>query len=200
MTQTKRGALTRHDIGIAALAVIDEEGAEALTVRRIAAKLGIQAPSLYTHVTGKDDILELVTEIINADIPALELHPENWRDSLLGWARTYREAFAKHPNAVAIIARRAVTLSESRQAYDDIIAMLIEAGWTPADALRVILGIDYVVLGSIIAPFSPSFDQQLSDDYPTLRAAVRAAEPTTIDEHAFRDAITAYVAGLPDPM
>ncbi|MER7014288.1 TetR/AcrR family transcriptional regulator C-terminal domain-containing protein [Saccharopolyspora sp. NPDC000359] len=199
MTQTKRGSLTRHDIGLAALAVVDREGAEALTVRRIAAKLGVQAPSLYTHVSGKDDILELITEIITADIPPLQLDPADWRAGLLAWAHTYHAAFAKHPNAVGIIARRAVTITESRQAYEDVLTMLAGAGFTPAAALRVVLGIDYVVLGSILAPFSPAFDQPLGDDYPALRTAVRATETAEVDQTAFREAVRSYVAGLPDP-
>ncbi|MER5392693.1 TetR family transcriptional regulator [Saccharopolyspora sp. NPDC002686] len=199
MTQTRRGSLTRHDIGLAALAVVDEEGAEALTVRRIAAKLGVQAPSLYSHVDGKDDILELITEIITADIPALELNAANWRDGLLRWARTYHAAFAKHPNAVGIIARRAVTITESRKAYEDVVAMLVEAGFAPAAALRVVLGIDYVVLGSILAPFSPAFDQPLGEDYPALRNAIRATEPSEVDGTAFGESVQAYVSGLPNP-
>ncbi|MEV0704059.1 TetR/AcrR family transcriptional regulator C-terminal domain-containing protein [Saccharopolyspora sp. NPDC050389] len=148
---------------------------------------------------GKDDILELVTEIMVADIPASDLRPQDWRGGLLHWARGYREAFAKHPNAVAIIARRAVTISDSRQAYDDVIEMLTAVGWTHAAALRVAFGIDYVVLGSILAPFSPGFDQPLGDEYPALRTAVRTVDAAEVDADAFQDAITAYVAGLPDP-
>ncbi|MGW1679022.1 TetR/AcrR family transcriptional regulator [Saccharopolyspora sp. NPDC002376] len=164
-----------------------------------AAKLGIQAPSLYSHVDGKDDILELITEIITADIPALELHAADWRGGLLEWARTYHEAFAKHPNAVGIIARRAVTIAESRQAYEDVVTMLVEAGFAPAAALRVALGIDYVVLGSIFAPFSPTFDQPLGEDYPALRNAIDATEPSEVDRTAFLESVQAYLTGLPDP-
>ncbi|RKT82502.1 DNA-binding transcriptional regulator, AcrR family [Saccharopolyspora antimicrobica] len=199
MPQTRRGSLTRREIGLAALAVVDEEGAEALTVRRIAARLGVRAPSLYSHVDGKDDILELITEIITADMPALDLHPADWRAGLLNWARTYHAAFAEHPNAVGIIARRAVTITESRQAYEDVIAMLVEAGMGPAAALRVVLGIDYVVLGSILAPFSPAFDQPLGEDFPLLRTAIRATEPAEVNRTAFREAVQSYIRGIPDP-
>ena len=84
----RRTPLTRERIIEAALHVMDEEGLESVTMRRIGRELGVEAMSLYghdaNHVTGKDDILDGICERVMAEFE----FPEPGRD----WAETCRRA------------------------------------------------------------------------------------------------------------
>jgi AcrR family transcriptional regulator len=81
-------ALSRESIARAALAILDEDGAAAVTLRNIAARLGVQSPSLYNHVTSKDDILDAVTELIDREIANSPLADPDLRRGLAGFARS----------------------------------------------------------------------------------------------------------------
>ena len=91
-------------IRAAALALVDRDGLEALSMRKLAAELGVRAASLYSHVATKDDLLnDVANEIIGrVDVAGFGA---GWRAGLVRWARSYRAALAEHPNMVPFIAR-----------------------------------------------------------------------------------------------
>ena len=76
-------ALSREAIAAAALAIVDAEGLDAMTMRRVAQELGTGAASLYAHVAGKEELLELVVERVigEVEIPD-EPDPEHWQEQL----------------------------------------------------------------------------------------------------------------------
>jgi AcrR family transcriptional regulator len=114
-------ALSRESIARAALAIFDEDGAAAVTTRNIAARLGVRSPSLYNHVTSKDEILDAVTELIDREIDNSPLADPDLHRGLAGFARSYRQAFRQHPEALAVIARRAVETDVALAGYDTTI-------------------------------------------------------------------------------
>ncbi|MFC7616640.1 TetR/AcrR family transcriptional regulator [Actinokineospora soli] len=95
--------LSRDRIRAGALAVVDSAGLAGLSMRRLAAELGVQAPSLYTHYKTKDELLQDIADDIMAtvDTSAFAL---DWRAGLRVWARSYRAALAAHPNMVPVLA------------------------------------------------------------------------------------------------
>jgi AcrR family transcriptional regulator len=130
-------ALSRESIARAALAILDEDGAAAVTLRNIAARLGVQSPSLYNHVASKDEILDAVTELIDREIDESPLADPDLRRGLTGFARSYRRAFLQHPEALAVIARRAVETDIALSGYNKVLGTLQRAGWSPAATLEV---------------------------------------------------------------
>lgn len=171
-------ALSREAIAEVALAVLDEEGAEGLTVRRIADRLGVQSPSLYNHVSSKDEILDAVTELIGNQIDLTGLLDSDWRVGLATFARSYRQAFAAHPAALALIARRPVETAPALTAYDSALGALHRAGWSPRQALMVLGAVEYLVLGSALLPFSGGFVREpagYEPAYPALASSLGAA-------------------------
>src|SRR2546429_7416367 len=85
----------------AAIALLDEEGLDGLTTRRLAARLGVQSPALYWYVRDKDELLDLVADAICA--PALEPAAASTADPALGWRerleaamRGYRAVLRSH--------------------------------------------------------------------------------------------------------
>src|SRR5499427_9941909 len=86
-----RPQVTRERIVQGALEVLNKEGFDGLTMRRLAERLGIKAASLYNHVTDKDQLLALMADAICAEIPDLD-HAKPWRRQLETMARQVRRA------------------------------------------------------------------------------------------------------------
>lgn len=89
--------VTRDSLADAAVALLDREGRKALTMRRLAADLDITAASLYSHISGKDDLIELVVERVlgGVQLPAST-------DLIAGFV-AYRRALLAHPEAALLI-------------------------------------------------------------------------------------------------
>lgn len=192
-------ALSRETIARTALAIFDEEGGGAVTVRNIAARLGVQSPSLYNHVASKDEILDAVTELIDHEIDRTPLDDPDWRRGLARFARSYREAFRQHPEALAVIARRAVETDAALSAYDAALAALQRAGWSPDAALRVLAALEYLVLGSALVPFTSGFVRRPADyagRFPALARSLADTDLDTTDDSAFELGLQLLLDGL----
>jgi AcrR family transcriptional regulator len=192
-------ALSREGIARTALAIFDEDGASAVTVRNIAARLGVQSPSLYNHVASKDDILDAVTELIDLEIDNSALADPDLRRGLAGFARSYRQAFRQHPEALAVIARRAVETDVALAGYNIVLGVLQRAGWSPAAALEAMAALEYLALGSALVPFTRGFVRppaQYAERYPALASSLADAELDTVDDRGFELALELFLDGL----
>ncbi|WCB92891.1 hypothetical protein DSM104299_01591 [Baekduia alba] len=91
------GLLTRDEIVRAALQIAATDGAEAISMRRIASELGVGTMSLYHHVPTKDDLLDLMQDVVMGElvIPDDEL-PGNWRDALAAISRRTYLVYRRH--------------------------------------------------------------------------------------------------------
>src|SRR3954454_2934699 len=88
-----------------AVAVADGEGIEAVTMRRLARELGVEAASLYHHVSGKDEILDGLVDLVSAEIE-LPGPAAPWRPAIRERAHNTRDVLRRHPWAVALMASR----------------------------------------------------------------------------------------------
>jgi len=189
--------LTRESIARAALAILDEEGAAALTVRHLAARLGVRSPSLYNHVTSKSEILDAVIELIDDEIDTDCLDDPDWRRGMTAFARSYRRAFQAHPDALALIAREAVETDPTLRAYDAALGALLRAGWPPEQALQLLASIEYLVLGSALVPFVGGFVRppgEYAERYPSLASALASTgDIETVDDIGFERGLAALL-------
>ena len=87
---TERTPLNRDRIARAALGLVDSEGLAALTMRRLGSELGVEAMSLYNHVTNKDDLLDAIVDRVYAEVelPATDLP---WKEQARGVFRGFRQ-------------------------------------------------------------------------------------------------------------
>ncbi|MGY1813595.1 TetR family transcriptional regulator [Blastococcus sp. SYSU D00820] len=193
--------LTRESIARTALAILDEEGAEGLTVRRLAGRLGVQSPSLYNHVASKKEILDAVTELIDEEIDTDCLDDPDWRRGMTAFARSYRRAFRAHPHALVLIAREAVETEPALRAYDAALGALLRAGWGPVPALQLLASIDYLALGSALVPFTGGFVRRPAEyagRYPSLAAALAGApDLPAVDDAGFERGLAALLREEP---
>jgi AcrR family transcriptional regulator len=91
-----RPVRSRSEIARAAISLADSEGFEAVTMRRVATLLGMATMSLYSHVASKDELIELASDELMAEI-VLDEMPGHWREALTAIARRSREFFLRHP-------------------------------------------------------------------------------------------------------
>ena len=90
MGRPPRPLLSRDSIARTALDLLDRDGQEGLTMRNLARERKVQAPSLYHHVTGQDEIIDLVHELVDSEIDTAVLADPDWRYALQTFARSYR--------------------------------------------------------------------------------------------------------------
>ncbi|MEU1983882.1 TetR/AcrR family transcriptional regulator [Nocardia sp. NPDC019395] len=104
-TRGPKPTLTRSAIVAAAVELADTEGLAALSMQRLADRLGYTKMSLYRHVPGKAELTALMVEEAMRDLPALDTSgPEPWRSGLRSWARLTFERYRRHPWVMELLA------------------------------------------------------------------------------------------------
>lgn len=204
MGRPSRALLTRERIALAALQVVDEEGPDGLTMRALAERLGVKAASLYNHVDSKDALVDAVSELVNEEIDHTPLADADWRAGLTAYARGYRAVFLRHPNTIALLARRRVEATRALRGYDALLALLDRAGLTAADAAEVAAALDYLVLGSALETFTAGFTRApevYRPDYPALADALdasfeRGGGAAGLDDRGFELGLRLLLGGI----
>lgn len=131
-----RPRLSHETIVTAAAALLDEEGIEALSARRLAAELGCEAMSLYHHVPSMP---MLVDEVIDRALAAIPLPSADGTDpyrQLLAMTRAYLQLADKRPNTFRVMATRRWRTPAQVTYQSSMIEVLMEAGISPRAALR----------------------------------------------------------------
>lgn len=100
-----RQSLTRDRIVEAAVVLVDEEGPEALTMRAVAQRLGAGTMSLYRHVPGREELLDLVLAAMTAEVPVTPLTGD-WRSDLAAIARDVRTGLVRRPQLTVLLTSR----------------------------------------------------------------------------------------------
>ncbi|MCP4086004.1 MAG: TetR family transcriptional regulator [Actinomycetia bacterium] len=145
MTSAERAPLNRDRIAQAALGLVGREGLTALTMRRLGAELGVEAMSLYNHVTNKGDLLDAIVERVYAEVqlPAADLP---WREQARGVFRGFRQVGVEHPEAFALLTQRAAPSVESLRVLSRVFAVYRIAGFDDLQAWRAFqVSASYVV-------------------------------------------------------
>lgn len=184
--------LSRRRIAEAALELIDEQGFAALTVRAMGARLGVKSPSLYNHVSGRDEIIAAVAELLAEGIDLTTLERPDLAEAVRAFAVSYRDAFHGHPEVVAFLARSTVENVAALTMYERLLTRLIEAGWSRADAVRFTAALETVIIGATVLTFTAGLRDADPEVAPTLHAGMR--EVDDLDYVAFVDAVDALVA------
>jgi AcrR family transcriptional regulator len=155
-----REPVTRERAIRAAVALADERGIESLSMRTLAAELGIQAMSLYYHVKSKDDILDGMLDIVHSEFVTPKAGDE-WRSAMRERAESTRRGLARHPWAIGIEARTSpgpATLGH----LDSVIGCFTAAGFSMPLTGHAISILDSYVLGfaqqEVSLPLDPSGD------------------------------------------
>jgi AcrR family transcriptional regulator len=105
--------LSRQAILEAALRIVDDEGLDAMTMRRLAATLGVNPMSIYHHLPNKAAVFAGLAELVFADLnDSTPPAGESWQEELMGAAHAYRNALRAHPNLALQVLADAAAVSE----------------------------------------------------------------------------------------
>jgi len=188
--------LTTATITDAALALLDREGADALTMRRLGGELGVEAMSLYRHVASREALLDALADRLAAEIESHDEAEADWPDALRSLAGDLRAIARRHPAAFTLVGMRVLGTATSLRGVEDALAALRRGGFTPARAvsayrLAVVYARGYAL--SEIAGFAVEVAPR--ERLPVVRSLSRrlASEPS---EMAFRAGLETILAGL----
>jgi AcrR family transcriptional regulator len=149
--KTKRGAksrapLTRERVLRAAITIVDKSGLESLSMRKVGEAVGVEAMSLYRHVTNRDDILDGIVDLVVSEIEVPGKGAE-WKIAMRQRAISAHHVLLRHPWAAALIESRAnITAARLRYA-DTILGIMRQAGFSIAIAYRAFLALDSYIYG-----------------------------------------------------
>ncbi len=133
----------------AAVDVLDQEGLEGLTMRAVAARLGAGAMSLYRHVSGREELLDLVVARLAADLP--DRPPTgDWRADLAELASDVRAMLLRRPHLTVLMTSRAGRGVGALGSLDRVLGVLRSAGFTPADATLANHALGNLVAGAAL--------------------------------------------------
>jgi AcrR family transcriptional regulator len=138
--------LTRERVLLAATRLADEHGIDALSMRKLAQSLGVEAMSLYNHVTDKDDVLDGMVEIVvgEIDLPTIGA---DWQAAMRQRAGSAYRVLLRHPWASQLIVSRFNVGPAMLRYIDATIGCLVAAGFTYELADRAWNAIDSHIYG-----------------------------------------------------
>lgn len=203
LAATRATALGRERIVAAALAMLDVDGEEAFSMRRLATQLDCAPMSLYNHVASKEDLYAAAVDLALAEVDVDGLG-RRWDTQLVELARRCRRALLVHPGVTGLMSRGVRIGPSTLRLQERLLTILLDAGLRPADVPMALL--TFVALTT-----SPTFNGGLdtvprwlertslddldADAYPKTRRLAPALGAADADD-AFEFAIRGYVDGL----
>src|SRR3954466_12263139 len=156
MATTRRKPLSRERILDAALALVDEDGIETLSMRRLGQALGYEAMSLYNHVANKDDLLNGILDLVLAEMEPPE--PGGGLPAIRASALSAHEALKRHPWAATMLMSPA-GIRPARIAYmEGLLASLRGAGLSAETTYHAYHVIDAHIIGFSLWQSTHDFD------------------------------------------
>jgi len=145
----RRPPLTRETIVRAALAIIDSEGLEGLTMRKVANRLEASAGALYSHVTNKRQLLELIVDRVFDGMTVPKADADDWPEQIKQMSRDMRDRLRSHRDLAQVMLGRVPVGPSFVTMLEQLLAFLADAG--VPDRLAAYLG---DLLGLYIAAFT----------------------------------------------
>jgi AcrR family transcriptional regulator len=150
MVVAGRRPLNRRRVLEEAVRFVDREGLEALTMRKLGAELGVEAMSLYNHVSNKSALLDGMVEVLLGE---LEIPPENhdWEERIREGYRAFRRLAHEHPNVFPLLVNRPPDTMDGAWLVEEVLKTLGEAGFHKETALHAFRSLSSYTFGYAMA-------------------------------------------------
>jgi len=206
-SHSETAPLTLESVVLAAVDVIDADGVGALTMRRLATRLGCSPMALYRHVATKQDLIRAIGEHYLADIELPDTDGMGWDEAIIAVTSALHHAVLERAPLVEIVAVQHVDAVAIFRAEETILRALRSAGLSDRDAVRGLSVITSYTVGATLrraeqragSPAAVHRVQRLlqlpADTFPTLRAL--AGELVSADlELSFEDGLQLLLQGI----
>jgi len=147
-----RNTLTADQIVCAAIAQLDEEGLDGLTMRALGKRLNVAATAVYWHIKTKDELVRLAADAAWAEVELPDPALVGWREAAARTATGEHAMFTRHPWMGQAFGGY-LLYGPGKSGHDDhLLAVYEAAGFAPADADRAAAAVFTYVLGNSLAP------------------------------------------------
>ena len=170
-----QAALSVERISAQAVVIADRDGLAALSMRRLAEELGVEAMSLYHHVPSKAALLDAMADALTRGLP--ESPPGDWRDCLAAAGRGWRDLARRHPGAFVLLATRSTAGAAMLARGAVILERLQGAGFGPATSAHCLSTFFTALNGFLLAAGDPAVLRDVPEgqvDEAALEAAGEA--------------------------
>jgi AcrR family transcriptional regulator len=147
----RREHLTRERVIRAALAIMDAEGLEAVTMRRVGREVGVEAMSLYNHVKDKEDLLDGIIELVMSELAPPPVSAD-WVEQARAASHEWRRVLKSHPNVIRLLAERKhpMTSVTALKPMEYALDILRRAGLSEEDTVQALQSIGGYLFGSVM--------------------------------------------------
>ena len=209
-----RPTLNAPHIAQMALALIDAEGLDAFSMRKLGAALEVDPMAVYHYFPNKAALLDAIVEAIYTQIDTSVAVAAEWDEAVATYMHAMRNAMRAHPHALSLVATRPVNTAPVLVLVEVLVARLTRAGAAPTEALAMVNCFGTFTIGHLLAdvgapvggPEGPPPDATILDAsaIPTLAAAMAAGwvfDPDAQFDLGLRAMIAGFGAhyGLRDP-
>ncbi len=153
----RRTPLSRERVLRAALALADERGIDAVSMRKLGQVLRVEAMSLYKHVADKDDILDGMVDLVMAEV-AVPPVDADWRTALRASAISFHEALLRHPWVGGVVESRRNPGPARLRYLDAVVGVLRAAGFAIPTVGRAFMALDSHTYGFAMQELSLPLD------------------------------------------
>ncbi|MFJ9030463.1 TetR/AcrR family transcriptional regulator C-terminal domain-containing protein [Streptomyces sp. NPDC102274] len=219
----RRLGLTRDKVIAAAVTMIDRDGPDSFSLRKLAAELDIENMSLYSHVPNKDALLDGVAEVLLARIEFPRTDTDSgtaigsgtntgtgtWQDRIRAHAAAFRAAAKRHPKAFPLVLTRPTQSPAALEAIGSTLATVTELGLSPEEMVHVLRSYTAFIVGTLMRELGyalhlgttdPDRIQQRVDDITStgdpLLADVAPYLATSDHDVEFHYGLELLIAGL----
>ncbi len=152
-----RGSLNRERVLRAAVALADEHGIASLTMRKLGETLGVEAMSLYNHVTNKDDVLDGMIDVVFSEID-LPATGTDWKTAMRQRGISARAALTRHRWAIGLMESRTTPGPKTLKHHDAVIGTLRSAGFSIELTAHAYSALDSYIYGFAMQEPNLPFD------------------------------------------
>jgi AcrR family transcriptional regulator len=152
-----RPRLSRERVLHAAMDLADQAGLDALTMRKLGERLGVEAMSLYKHVAHKDDLLDGLIDAVFAEV-TLPPGGKGWRHAMRERALSMRAVLRRHRWAIGLMESRSVPGPATLRHHDAVLGALREDGFPVALAAHAYSALDSYIYGFALGERSLPFE------------------------------------------
>lgn len=175
-----RAPLSRTRVLLAAVAHADQHGIATLSMRKLAAALGVEAMSLYNHIANKTDLLDGMIDLVFAEIELTE-DCEDWKIAMRQRATSVRTALSRHPWAIGLMESRTSPGPATLRHHDAVIGCLRAAGFSMELTAHAYALMDSYIYGFALQERGLPFDT--GEESSALAASIAAQLPADAYPH-----------------
>jgi TetR/AcrR family tetracycline transcriptional repressor len=205
-----RPQLSREEVVRAALAIVDREGLEGFSMRKLGRELGVDPMAVYYYFPNKAAVLDGIVDAVNGEVALPQDRDAPWKTRLRDASHAYRRALRAHPHALPVMSTRPTFSETSRRVLEGTAAILCDAGFPPAEALEIVGVLGGYLIGVTLAEVGvqpggipdPTQEEVLEqarrlppEEFPILRAAFDAGRDWDSDAQ-FDRGLDLLIAGI----